>query len=384
MSEFRAKRGQSGQMAGSQATSAATAQSGAPIAIEGLGKTFEDNSVIASIDLDIAPGEVVALLGPSGCGKTTLLRLLAGLIAPSAGRIAIGGRDVADATTGRLVPPERRSIGMVFQDYALWPHMSVAGNIAFPLQMRGVGRAERQKRVAEALGLVGLEALAERAPATLSGGQQQRVALARAVVSRPSVVLFDEPLSNLDRELRENLVVDIAALLRSLGLTGVYVTHDHAEAFAVADRVAIMSGGQLIQLAAPEELVAQPANADVAAFLKLGLVAAGQRDGDRLSLSGSEASLKVPETLAGAAGPGHLFVPRAALSLAEADGAPLKGRAVRSLFDGAGYRTRVRLDAGLDVEIENSSRVADDAPLGVAFAWDAARWFPARSTRQSN
>lgn len=352
---------------------------GAPLLARGLAKRFGNTAVLESIDLDIASGEVVALLGPSGCGKTTLLRLFAGLLAPSTGRISIGADIVADAASGAQFPPERRSIGMVFQDYALWPHMSVAANVAFPLEMRKVAAAERKARVDDALRLVGLAAYGDRPPSTLSGGQQQRVALARAVVSRPSVVLFDEPLSNLDRELRDQLVVDIAALVRSLGLTSVYVTHDHAEAFAMADRVAVMANGRIVQIDAPERLVAEPANADVAAFLKLGLLIGGRRAGERLELDNGSEALALSPALTGQDGPGHLFIPRRTLALTGPEDGRLKGQTVRSMFRGDGYTTRIRLACGIDADLAGSAPIADGAPIGVSFSWDDARWFAAPS-----
>ncbi|TPW32230.1 ABC transporter ATP-binding protein [Martelella alba] len=348
---------------------------GARVDVSGVAKHFGDNAVLKSINLSIAPGEVVALLGPSGSGKTTLLRMLAGLMAPSEGRIAIGDTVVADAATGKLVPPEKRSIGMVFQDYALWPHMSVAGNVAFPLEVQHVDRAERKTRVAEALDLVALGPFAERSPATLSGGQQQRVALARAVVSRPSLILFDEPLSNLDRELREQLVVDIAALVRSLGMTGVYVTHDHAEAFAIADRVAVMADGYILQIAAPETLVQQPANAEVASFLKLGLLIPARKSAAGIVVEREGTVLQPPQGFAGDDGKGHLFVPRAALEISGPGEGYLAGRVVHSMFRGDGYSLRLQLDCGIDADLASAQPSADGAAVSLSFAWETVRWF---------
>src|SRR5690606_34664336 len=205
------------------------------ISLNGVSYAFGTNTVLNQIDLHIDAGSVVALLGPSGCGKSTLLRLLAGLTQPAAGEIHFGERQVAKA--GWSLPPEARDIGMVFQDYALWPHMTVAQNVAFPLKMRNVRRQECDSRVAQALARVGLSEFADRKPAGLSGGQQQRVALARAIVAEPRVLLFDEPLSNLDSELRESLCLEMATLLRQLGTTAVYVTHDRREAEILADRI---------------------------------------------------------------------------------------------------------------------------------------------------
>ncbi|AUU85550.1 MULTISPECIES: ABC transporter ATP-binding protein [Leclercia] len=213
------------------------------ISLKGVSYAFGANTVLNQIDLHIEPGSVVALLGPSGCGKSTLLRLLAGLTQPAQGEIHFGDRLVAKS--GWALSPEARDIGMVFQDYALWPHMTVAQNVMFPLKMRHVPRQERESRVAQALDRVGLSAFADRKPAGLSGGQQQRVALARAIVAEPRVLLFDEPLSNLDSELRSALCHEMASLLRQLGTTAVYVTHDRREAEILADRIVHLSAGSV-------------------------------------------------------------------------------------------------------------------------------------------
>ncbi|WP_460646035.1 ABC transporter ATP-binding protein [Leclercia adecarboxylata] len=213
------------------------------ISLKGVSYAFGANTVLNQIDLHIEPGSVVALLGPSGCGKSTLLRLLAGLTQPAQGEIHFGDRLVAKS--GWALSPEARDIGMVFQDYALWPHMTVAQNVMFPLKMRHVPRQERESRVAQALYRVGLSAFADRKPAGLSGGQQQRVALARAIVAEPRVLLFDEPLSNLDSELRSALCHEMASLLRQLGTTAVYVTHDRREAEILADRIVHLSAGSV-------------------------------------------------------------------------------------------------------------------------------------------
>ena len=219
---------------------------GTAIAVRGLRHAFNGHTVLDGVDLDVPAGTVLALLGPSGCGKSTLLKALAGLLRPQSGRIDFGAATVCDDR--RHEPPERRGLGMVFQDYALWPHMTVAQNVGFALEMRGVPRRERPARVQEALALVGLHEHATRRPSELSGGQQQRVALARAIVARPQVLLFDEPLSNLDRALRESLCVEIGALLRRLGTTAVYVTHDHEEAHALAHTIARMAHGRIADL----------------------------------------------------------------------------------------------------------------------------------------
>ncbi|VVE83131.1 ABC transporter ATP-binding protein [Pandoraea sputorum] len=219
------------------------APQGVAVSLRALHQTFGAARVLDGIDIDVPAGTTTALLGPSGCGKSTLLKLLAGLLAPTAGEIRFDDTVVASASVCHA--PELRSLGMVFQDYALWPHMSVAANVAFPLEMRGVRRTERAERVEEALTLVGLAGLGARRPQALSGGQQQRVALARAIVSAPRLLLFDEPLSNLDRDLRTRLCADIGALLSRLGTTAVYVTHDREEAEALADQIVILAHGRV-------------------------------------------------------------------------------------------------------------------------------------------
>jgi len=216
------------------------------ISVAGLSYQIANTQVLNNLSLDIPQGTIMALLGPSGCGKSTLLKMLAGLLQPNSGSIHFHQRKVAD--NRYCQPPEQRGLGMVFQDYALWPHMTVAQNVGFPLQVRGVSRQDRQPRIEQALERVGLSHLAQRKPADISGGQQQRVALARAIIAEPRILLFDEPLSNLDAPLRGSLSNEIGQLLRQLGTTAVYVTHDHNEALALAHRVAHMADGQISKI----------------------------------------------------------------------------------------------------------------------------------------
>ena len=233
------------------------------------------------LDLEIGRGEFVALLGPSGCGKTTTLRMIAGLVEPTAGRILLDGDDLT------AKPVHRRNIGMVFQNYALFPHMSVADNVAFGLQMRGIAAGEIASRVAEALALVRLTGFEARRPKALSGGQQQRVALARALVIRPDLLLLDEPLSNLDAKLREEMRGEIREIQRRLGITTVFVTHDQAEALALADRISVMEKGRLAQLGTPEAVYERPATPFVARFVGRINALAAAADGDgRLRIGG--------------------------------------------------------------------------------------------------
>jgi iron(III) transport system ATP-binding protein len=231
------------------------------VALEQVGFAYEATPVLDDVTLDVGKGEFFAFLGPSGSGKTTLLRLIAGFGTPDRGRILIGERDVT------RLPPWSRNVGLVFQSYALWPHMSVAKNVAFGLERRKFSRAEIERKVREALDLVDLAAFAERRPAQLSGGQQQRVALARTLVIEPDVLLLDEPLSNLDAKLRVEMRGELRALQRKLGITAVYVTHDQEEANAIADRIAVLDQGRIQQIGAPVELYDHPANRFVATFL---------------------------------------------------------------------------------------------------------------------
>ncbi|QIE54186.1 ABC transporter ATP-binding protein [Pikeienuella piscinae] len=240
------------------------------LTIRNLSKTFGGFTALDDVSLDVAEGEFLAVLGPSGCGKTTLLRAIAGFESVSAGEIAIGGKVVSTPTLE--VPPNQRRIGIVFQNYALWPHMTVAQNVAYPLRVTGVSGADRDRRVREALALVDLGEMADRSPASLSGGQRQRVALARCLVAEPSLVLFDEPLANLDVHLRASMEDEFRAFHERTGTTIVYITHDQAEAMALADRIAVMDHGRLMQLDTPQALYHRPANPMVASFISQGMM----------------------------------------------------------------------------------------------------------------
>lgn len=231
--------------------------------IRNLSKRFGETVAVDNLDLDVEEGELITLLGPSGCGKTTTLRSIAGFVEPDAGEIYVG-----DEPMSRL-PPERRDIGFVFQNHALWPHMTVYQNLAFGLELRGTNKQDIRRRVDETLRLVRLSGLEERTPRQLSGGQQQRVALARALVIQPSLLLLDEPLSSLDAQLREEMRFEIRELQKKLGITSVYVTHDQAEALVLSDRIAVMHQGRLMQVGTPTEIYDQPRNRFVAGFIGL-------------------------------------------------------------------------------------------------------------------
>jgi ABC-type Fe3+/spermidine/putrescine transport system ATPase subunit len=247
-----------------------------------LRKSFGEHIVLSEISLEVQEGEILVLLGPSGSGKTTLLRLISGFESPDRGSLQIGGEDVTP------LAPERRNFGMVFQHYALFPHLSVAANIAFGLESRGVGASERDRRVAEVLELVELSGFGDRPVQQISGGQQQRVALARALAPHPRLLLLDEPLSNLDPELRERTRRQLRQAIRRVGLTAVWVTHEQEEAFDVGDRIALLHDGQLAQVGPPERLYLEPRSRFVAAFVGRASFIGGLQERDGMVLIGHE------------------------------------------------------------------------------------------------
>jgi putative spermidine/putrescine transport system ATP-binding protein len=229
--------------------------------LDSLAKTYGDFTAVQSLSLDIARGEFISLLGPSGCGKTTTLQMIAGFVEPTRGSIVVDGKDITK------LRPEKRGMGIVFQSYALFPHMTVAENVSFGLEMRGMPRAERQTRIAETLELVHLNGLDRRYPRELSGGQRQRVALARAIAIRPQVLLLDEPMSNLDAKLREEMHIELRAIQRHLGITTILVTHDQVEALTMSDRIAVMHGGRIVQVGSPLDAYERPESPFASAFL---------------------------------------------------------------------------------------------------------------------
>src|SRR5918996_2165689 len=237
----------------------------ATVSLERLTKKFGETAAVEAIDLEIGDGEFISLLGPSGCGKTTTLRLLAGFLQPDDGEITVG-RDVLSSRSG-VVPPERRNMSMIFQSYAIWPHMTVFQNVAYGLKFKKVSRHEVDQRVTKFLRLVHLENLKDRYPAELSGGQQQRVALARAMVVEPQILLLDEPLSNLDANLREEMRFEIRRLHEEFRITTIYVTHDQAEAMVTSDRIVVLNKGRMVQVGTPGEIFDQPRTRFVAEFI---------------------------------------------------------------------------------------------------------------------
>ena len=250
--------------------------------LERLTRSFGAHNAVDGLTLGVEKGEFVALLGPSGCGKTTTLQMIAGFVEPTSGAIRLGGRDLL------AIRPAKRGLGIVFQSYALFPHMTVAENVGFGLEMQGVGAAERRTRVGETLELVGLGAFASRFPRQMSGGQQQRVALARALVIRPQILLLDEPLSNLDAKLREGMQIELRQIQRTVGTTTILVTHDQAEAMALSDRIVVMNQGRAEQIGPPHEAYERPATPFVANFLgKTNLVDGATVRPERISFAGA-------------------------------------------------------------------------------------------------
>jgi len=327
------------------------------VTIENLTLAYHGNTVVRDLDLDIADGESLVLLGQSGCGKTSTMRCVAGLETPSVGRITIGDRVVHDSATGRSVPPHKRNVGMVFQSYAVWPHRTVAQNVGFALKMQKIAKSEMAQQVDEALNLVGLGHLADRGASQLSGGQMQRVALARSLVMRPSVLMLDEPLSNLDARLRERLRMELRELQLRLGLTTVYVTHDQVEAFALADRIALMQKGRIVQIGSPEQIYKNPSCASIAEFLGIGnifSVSAGCSpyscvldDHPAISVAVSKAHHYDGPTIV-CLRPEDLLV--TGVGEAAPEGQHWTGRVEVASYQGASIRYRVVLDNGPEIE----------------------------------
>jgi len=313
------------------------------VSVDGVVRRYGAVAAVDGASFDVHDGEVLTLLGPSGCGKSTLLRCLAGIDRIDAGQIDIGGRTVALA--GRVsLPPERRHIGMVFQSYALWPHMKVEANVAYPLKRAKVSSTERKRRVVEALEAVHLGDLAKRYPGELSGGQQQRVSLARAIVADPALLLMDEPLSNLDAQLRDAMRAEIQRVQRERGLTMIYVTHDQQEALALSDRILVMRAGRVMQEGSPQEIYGAPNSPYVARFVgESNRVVGTMSAPDRVRLpDGSELTCRTVDV-----SPGDevalMFRP-GAIRLAESDGPT--GTVVSSAFLGSVYEVMIDLDSG--------------------------------------
>jgi putative spermidine/putrescine transport system ATP-binding protein len=355
------------------------------LALRGVTKHYDGALAVDDLTLAARPGEFLFLLGPSGCGKTTTLRIVAGFVRPDSGQVFIRGRDVA------RVPPYRRRVGLVFQSYALFPHMTVAENIAFGLRMRGVSRGDTRERVRRALDLVQLTGLDDRLPRQLSGGQQQRVALARATVIEPDILLLDEPLSNLDQRLRQDLRQEVRALQRRLGITSVFVTHDQEEALSMADRIALMRGGRLEQVGTPDELYEHPASPFVATFLGDCNLFAGTLEG----VDGEVARVSTPDgtrvqgvPIASTSAPGHAVVAlvrpeRMRLDEPGGEVNAASGVIETIVYRGGGRRYFVRLkgQASCVVDVPNTGAVpaglAEGASVCVTWSTADCRVLPA-------
>jgi sn-glycerol 3-phosphate transport system ATP-binding protein len=342
----------------------------AQVEVEALTKTWAGAPAVDAVSFAAAEGGLVALLGPSGCGKSTTLRLIAGLEQASSGRIAIGGRDVT------RLPPAKRGVSMVFQNYALFPHLSVAENIIFGLKVRDVRKRERDERLARTAALLGLEQFLDRKPSQLSGGQQQRVALGRAIIAETPVCLMDEPLSNLDAQLRGDMRREIRALQQRLGITMLYVTHDQIEAMTMADRVILMRGGRIEQNGAPEELYERPATIFTARFVGTPamnvLAAPALGEGGAFALASAPAGHR-PDDLA-------VGIRPEAVRLG-ADGVPAQVAAVEYLGADTLVETRVGTES---VIVRLSGRTSTVPGDTVHLSWDpaAAHWFALSSGRR--
>jgi len=291
--------------------------------LSGLRKEYGSAVAVEGLDLVVEKQEFISLLGPSGCGKTTTLQMIAGFVEPTSGSVRLDGGDLLK------LPPNRRGLGIVFQSYALFPHMTVARNMAFGLEMRGTNRSEIDKRVGDMLGLVGLGKMADRYPRQLSGGQQQRVALGRALIIRPKVLLLDEPLSNLDAKLRDEMQIELRQITRTLGTTTILVTHDQQEALALSDRIVVLGAGKIEQVGTPFEVYERPATAFVASFLGKTNVFQGEGAGTELMVEGRKIALGKPVN-----GRVEFAVRPEKLAMSTGGGAGIPGRVKTRVFQG--------------------------------------------------
>jgi iron(III) transport system ATP-binding protein len=337
------------------------------ISMQNIERHFGAIRAVDGVSLDFPSGSFTALLGPSGCGKSTLLRLIAGFEAPDAGSIHFG--DCLMSDPGRQVPPEERGVGIVFQSYALWPHMDVAGNVAYPLKTRGANRRTIETKVADVLAVVGLEGFGLRKVDELSGGQRQRVALARCLVANSGIILFDEPLANLDMHLRASMVDVFRDIHRRTGATIVYVTHDQAEALALADRVAVLDRGRLLQVAPPSDVYRSPADTTVAGFVGRGALVGGQAlaqagDGVEVDIAGH----RVAARGAIATGPVRVLLRPESLALGEAG---LSAIVASTTYRGPVYELRLRIETGEEIVLDNAwaPDVGERVHVAVSDAW---------------
>jgi putative spermidine/putrescine transport system ATP-binding protein len=332
---------------------------------QGLSKAYGASMVLQPLELKVYSGELLALLGPSGSGKTTLLQVICGLIEPTGGRLIIDGRDETDK------PVNKRDIGVVFQNYALFPHLTVRENVSFPLQMRKMAAADLREKVEATLAMVGLSDFGSRFPRELSGGQQQRVALARCLVYRPSLILMDESLSALDRKLRENMQIEIKRLHRETGATIIFVTHDQEEALALADRICLMNEGRIEQLGTPEDMYEQPRSAFVADFIGISNVMRGRVQSGGM-IRTDDGSLPLPDGCEARAGEdGALIVRPEKMLLCAIDEAFVSGRVEETIYAGSETKLLVRLASGTMVTVRRQAGLPGVA-IGeqVSIRWD--------------
>jgi ABC-type Fe3+/spermidine/putrescine transport system ATPase subunit len=327
-----------------------------PLALQEVTRRFGDYTAVDNVSFEVGPGELLALVGASGSGKTTTLRIAAGYEVPDSGTVVLGGRDIT------RVPPERRGFGMVFQHYALFPHMPVEQNVAFGLEARGVNKVDRLMKARAALASVGLEGAGDRAIQSLSGGEQQRVALARALVIEPRALLLDEPLSNLDPTLRQAMRDDLRAMLRRVGVPALFVTHDQEDAFAIADRIMLLKKGRLLQSGTPEELYNAPASREVASFIGRGSIVPAEDRGTvaRVTIGGVARDLSVtrPKGRSADSKIENAFVVIRPDALELARGASVlawRGRVTNRRFAGGVVVYRVELADGITVHVESIS-----------------------------
>jgi putative spermidine/putrescine transport system ATP-binding protein len=343
---------------------------GVAVHIDGCAKTFADGTrALQPATLDIASGETLVLLGPSGCGKTTMLRIIAGLEAPDeGGRVLFDGRDMT------TVPIEKRNVGMVFQSYALFPNMSVAENIGYGLKIRSVPKQERARRVAELVALTNIAGLENRRIDQLSGGQRQRVALARAVAIRPGILLLDEPLTALDAALRDRLRSELNRLLRALGITAIYVTHDQSEAMELGDRIVVMSKGAIAQVGTPRDIYFTPRNRFVAEFIGAANIIEASVDGGHLVLPGGRQPITSHINLAFAVA----MVRPESIRLVEVGSAPLSGTIDSVAFNGEKQRLVVSgaTDKPLTVDAPNTLQARPGDRVGLSIPLEAVRLLP--------
>jgi putative spermidine/putrescine transport system ATP-binding protein len=339
-----------------------TARTAADVRLERVEKSFDGKTrVVDRVDLVVHPGEFFALLGPSGCGKTTTLRMIAGFEMPDDGHIRVGGEDVTD------MPVHKRGMGMIFQSYALFPHRTVAENVAFGLRMRAIGKTEIQERVTQALRQVALEGYEDRRPAQLSGGQQQRVALARAIVIRPRVLLCDEPLAALDRKLRQSMQFELKSLQQQLGVTTIFVTHDQEEAMTISDRIAVMNAGRIEQIGTSREVYDRPATRFVSDFIgEINLFTGEWRDG--AFIADGQA---LPAPAPAQAGKATMAIRPERMHLTQNVETALKGRVRTSTFVSGQMIYRIALENGRELAVkEASTGVARPIGAEVGIDWD--------------